>query len=95
MSTTSSASASGRDQAPSNESNLKNQTCLFVVTRPDGTPFDVTSVSEEDIVEICIKLGHTHPLGVLHYLAMESVALFCTTEDMQCVTHGAVKVMVL
>ena len=37
-------------------------------------------------------MGHTHPLGVLHYSAMESVALFCSTEEMQCVTHGAIKV---
>ena len=37
---------------------------------------DASSVSEEDIIEICITKGHTHPLGVLHYSAMELVVLF-------------------
>ena len=31
---------------------------------------DASSISE-DIVEIYIMKGHTHPLGVLHYSAME------------------------
>ena len=65
--------------------------CLFVLARKDGTPFDVTCVSEEDIVKICIRLGHTHPLGVLNYLVTELVALFCSTEDIQHATHRAVK----
>ena len=95
MSTTSSATASGRDQVPSNESNLKNQMYLFIVTRKDGTPFDVTSVSEEDIMEIYMTLGHTHPLDVILYLAMESVALFHLTEGMQHATHRAIKAMEL
>ena len=95
MSTMSSATASGRDQAPSDKSNLKNWMCLFVLTRQDGTPFNATSKSEEDIMEICVWLGHTHPMGVLHYAAMELVALFCTTEDMQCATCRAVMAMVL
>ena len=56
---------------------------LFILTRKDGTPFDVTSVSEEDIVEMCTRLGHTHPMGVLCYLVMELVALFHSREDMQ------------
>ena len=68
---------------------------LFVLTRQDSTPFYTTSVSEEDIMEICVRLGHTHPMGVLHYLAMESVALFHSTEDMQHATHRVIKVMVL
>ena len=61
----------------------------------DGTPFDVTSVLEEDIIEICIRLGHTQPLGVLHYSARESIILFCSADDMQCATHGAIKAMEL
>ena len=68
---------------------------MFIVTRIDGTLFDVTSVTEEDIVEICITLGHTNPLGVLWYLAMESVALFHTTEEMQWASQGAIKAMEL
>ena len=38
---------------------------------------DASSVTEEDIIEICITMGHIHPLGVLHYSATESVVLFC------------------
>ena len=46
-------------------------------------------------MEICIRLGHTHLMGVLHYSAMELVALFHSIEDMQCANHGAIKVTVL
>ena len=83
MSTSSSATASGRDQVPSNDPHLKTKICIFIVTRKDGTPLDVTSVSEEDIIEIYVTLGHTHPLGVLWYSLMESVTLFHTTEETQ------------
>ena len=92
MSTMSSATASGRDHVPSDESNLKSRMCLFVITQKDGTLLDATSVVEEDIVKMCVKMGHTHLLGVLCYSAMESVALFCSTEDMQSVTCRAIKV---
>ena len=61
----------------------------------DGTPFDVTSVLEEDIIEICIKLGHTHPMGVFHYSVTESIILFQLADDTQCTTFGAIKAMVL
>ena len=69
--------------------------CLFILTRQDGTLLNATSVSEEDIMEICTRLGHTHPMGVLCYLAMESVALFWSTEDMQHATCRAIKATVL
>ena len=92
MSTTSSTTASGRDHVPSDESNLKSRMCLFVITSKDGTLLDATSVTEEGIIEMCTKMGDTHPLGVLHYSAMESVVLFCSTEEMQCATHGTIKV---
>ena len=95
MSTSSSATASGRNQVPSDDPHLKTKICMFIVTRKDGTPFDVTSVTEEDIVEICITLGHTHPLDVLWYSAMGLVALFHTTEEMQRASHGAIKAMEL
>ena len=64
---------------------------MFIVTRKDGTPFDVTSVTEEDIMEICMTWGYTHPLGVLWYLVTELVALFHTTEEMQWASHSAIK----
>ena len=91
MSTTSSATASGRDCVWSNKSSLKSRMCLFLVTWKDGTLLDATSVAEEYIVEMCIKMGHTHLLGVLHYSTMELVALFHSTEDMQCATCRAIK----
>ena len=82
MSTLSSATTSGRDKVPSNNPHLKTKICVFIVTRRDGTLLNVTSVSE-DILEICVTLGHTHPLGVLQYSVMELVALLFTTEEMQ------------
>ena len=92
MPTTSSATDSGRDHVPSNEPNLKSRMCLFVVTWKDGTLLDATSVTKEDIVEMCIKISQTHPLGVVHYSTMELLTLFCSTEKMHCTTHGVVKV---
>ena len=56
---------------------------------------DASSISEEDIMEICMKKGHTHPLGVLCYLAMESVVLFSTTEDLKQVSCSLVNIMEL
>ena len=56
---------------------------------------DASSVTEEDIIEICITKGHTHPLGVLCYSTTESVVLFCLTEKLQCTTCGIVKAMEL
>ena len=95
MSTSSSATASDRDQFPSDNPHLKTKICMFIVTRKDGTPLNVTSVPEEDIMEIFVTLGHTHPLGVLWYLVMELVVLFHKTEEMQLASHAAIKAMEL
>ena len=65
MSTSSSPTASGRDPVPTDDPTLKARMCVFIITCKDGTPFDVTSITEEDIVQICMMLGHIHPLGVL------------------------------
>ena len=66
--TTSSTTASVVwDWVPTDEANLHTCTCILILTKRDGTPFNVTSVLEEDIIEICIWLGHTHPMGVLCY----------------------------
>ena len=65
------------------------------ITGRDDTPMDASSVSEEDIIEICITKGHTHPLGLLCYATMESVVLFCSMDKLQCATCGIVKVMEL
>ena len=59
---------------------------MLTITWGDGTPMDASSISEEDIVEICITRGHTHPLGVLCYSAAESVVLFGTEEDSSCMS---------
>ena len=95
MSTSSSAPASDRDPVPTDDPNLKARMCVFIIMQKDGTPFNVTSVTEEDIVQICMTLGHIHPLGVLWYLATELVALFCMAEDMQQASCGAIKAMEL
>ena len=96
MSTTSSATTSGRDcDVPSTKVVFKNKLCLVSLTRRDGTLMDASSVSEEDIVEICITKGHIHPLGVLHYSATESVVLFHLTDNLWSATHGIVKAMEL
>ena len=91
MSVTSSATASGDWEVPSTNI-LRDRLCLISITKTDGTPMDASSISEEDIVEICMKKGHTHPLGMLCYLAMESIVLFSTTEDLKCASHGLVDV---
>ena len=92
MSTTSSTTASSRDcDVPSGKVDFKNKMCLVLLTRRDGTLMDASSVTEEDIIEICITMGHIHPLGVLHYSATELVVLFHLTDKLQCTTHGIMK----
>ena len=92
MSMTSSATASRDWEVPS-ANIFRGRLCLISITRRDGTPIDASSISKEDIVEICVKKGHTHPLGVLCYLTRESVILFSTAEDLNCASHGLVDVM--
>ena len=67
--------------------------CLVLPTRRDGTPMDASSVTEEDIIEICITVGHIHPLGVLCYSTTELVVLFHTTDKLQHATCRMVKAM--
>ena len=82
MLTLSTATALDRDHVPSNSPHLKAKMWMFILLWKDGTPYDVTSVTEEDIMEICITLGHTHPLGALWYSVTELVVLFCMAEEM-------------
>ena len=65
-----------RDDIPSDVANLSNCMCIFVLTKSDGTLFNASSILEEDIIEMCIQFGHTHPEGVLWYSAIKSVMLF-------------------
>ena len=92
MSITSSATASRDQEVPPTDS-FRDRLCLLSITRGDDTPMDASSITEEDIVEICITKGHTHPQGVLHYLPMESIILFNTAEDLNCVNHGLADMM--
>ena len=87
MSVTSSATASGDWEVPSHDSFFKDRLCTVSITRRDGTLMDASSISEEDIIELCVKQGHTCPLGVLCYSAAESVVLFLTTDDLKCATR--------
>ena len=72
MSTLSSATASGRDPVPTDNPTLKARMCMFIMMCKDGTPFDVTSITEEDIMQLCMTLGHIHPLGVLLIFGQQS-----------------------
>ena len=42
---------------------------------------DASSMTEEDIMEICIGRAHVHPIGVLQYSMAELVVLFRNLED--------------
>ena len=68
--------------------------CILVLNRDNGTPFDATSIQEEDI-KICIWLGHTHPEGVLQYSAVESVVLFHSMDEILVTACGVIKVTTL
>ena len=46
MSNSSSATALGKDHVQSNDPHLKAKMCVFIIMQKDGTPFDVTSVTE-------------------------------------------------
>ena len=95
MSITSSATASRDREVPSTNIVFRSRLCLVTITKRDGTPMDASSISEEDIMGICIKKAHTHLLGVLHYSAMESVILFCTADELKCASYTIVEVMEL
>ena len=91
MSTSSTATALGRDPVSTNNPTLKAQMCIFIIMHEGDTLFEVTSITEEDIVQFYVMLGHIHPLGVLQYSTTESVVLFCMAEEMQLASHGAIK----
>ena len=91
MSTLSTATALGTDLVPTDNPTLKAQMCIFIIMHKDGTPFEVTSIMEEDTVQLCVMLGHIHPLGVLQYSATESAVLFHMVEEMQWASCGAIK----
>ena len=94
MSTTSATTALvARDCIPSDIADLSNFMCLFVLT--SGTLSIASSILEEDIIEICVQLGHTHPEAVLWYCATKSVMLFHTADKLQIMVHGVMKALML
>ena len=80
MSVTSSSTASRDQEVPSPDS-FHDRLLLISITRGDGTPMDASSIMEEDIMEICIRRAHAHPLGVLQHSTAELVILFGNLED--------------
>ena len=84
-----------RDHIPSDVADLSNCLCLFVLTMGDGTPLNASSILQEDIIEICIWFGHTHPEGVLGYSRIESVVLFHTVDELQVTMLGVIKASML
>ena len=96
MSTTSTVTASvACYHIPGDEVELLNHMCVLVLTWGDGTPFNGTSIQEEDIIEICIQLGQTHPKGVLWHSVVELVILFHSTDEMLVKADGVIKAMAL
>ena len=96
MSTTSAMTALvASDHIPSDVADLSNCMCIFVLTRGDDTPFDASSIQEEDIIKIGIWFGHTPPEGVLWYSAIKLVMLFHTLDKLQVMMHGIVKASML
>ena len=86
MSITSSATASRDREVPSPDS-LQDKLLVVLITKGDGTPLDASSITEEDIVEVCVRRAHTHPLGVLQYSMAESVILFGNVTNVNCTHH--------
>ena len=96
MSTTSTLTTSvARDHIPSNVVDLSNCMYILILTMGDGTPFDASSIQEEDVIKICICLGHTHPEGMLQYSTIMSVMLFHTMDELQVMACGVMKATML
>ena len=96
MSTTSTTTTlAARDHIPRDIADLSNHMCLFALTTGDGTPFDASSILEEDIVELYIHLGHKYPEGVLQYSTIKSVILFCTMDKLQITMCRVIKALAL
>ena len=84
-----------RDHIPSNVAGLSNHMCIFVSTRGDGTLFNASSIMEEDVIKICIRLGHTHSERVLQYFTIKLVVLFHTADKLQIMECGVMRALML
>ena len=80
---------------PGDEVELLNCMCVLVLTRGDGTLFNATSIQEEEIIELCIILGWTHPKDVLWYLVVELVVSFHSADKMLVMACGVIKATAL
>ena len=80
MSVTSSATIS-RDWEVQSPDPLPDKLLVVSIAKRDGTLLDASSISEEDIVELCIGRAHTYPLGVLWYSAADSVVFLSSAAD--------------
>ena len=79
------------DHTLGNDSKLLSHMCVLAIARGHGTPFDATSVQEEDIVELCVKVGQAHPKDVLWFLVTESIIAFQSSREMLAVVHMVTK----
>ena len=62
MSTTSTATALvAHNNTLGNESELLNHMCVLVLARGKGTPFNATSIQEDDIIELSVEVGKHTP----------------------------------
>ena len=75
------------------ESKLLNHMCVLILARGDGTPIDTTCIQEEDIIELCVEVGQTHPKGVLWLSVMELVILFWSSNEMLAAICRVTKAM--
>ena len=92
MSTTSTVTTSvAHDHTLDNDSEVLNCMCILAIARGDGTPLGATSVQEEDIVELFVKVGKTHPKGVLQLSVMELVIVFHSSEETLVMVHMVTK----
>ena len=48
---------------------------------------DASSIMEEDIMGLCVRRAHAHPMGVLWYSKAELVILFGSLEDVNHAHH--------
>ena len=91
MSVTSSATVS-RDQDVQSPASVQDKLLVVSITKRDGTPLDASSIMEDDIVGLCVRRVHTHPLGVLWYSVVDLVVLFSNITDVNCTQHVLVDV---
>ena len=92
MSVTSSTTVS-RDWEVQAPDPLRDKLLVVSIIKRDCTPLDASSILEEDIVELCVRRAHTHPLGVLRYSAADSVVFFNNVTDVNRTQHALPDVM--